>query len=399
MTMNRHWGFNQRDDTWKSSEQLIRMLCDIASKGGNFLLNVGPRADGTFPPACVERLRSMGAWMRVNGEAIYGTQASPLPAQAWGRCTRKPHAAGETLYLHVFDWPADGTLLVQGLGNVPRRLRLLGSDRAIDAVERTANGLRITLPGGALHPACSVVAVELAEPVIAFGSPVFTAESTIFVDGATLVVESPSERLDVRLTTDGTEPTLRSPRYAQPVRVDQTTTVKARCFFEGRPVGEVVTTTLTKVAPRAAVTPAVLEPGLAFSLFRGTWDRVPDFDALPAGERGIAATPRALRSAGEHVGVRLEGYLRVPREGVLHLALLSDDGSRLFLGEDVLIDNDGLHGPESVAGVAALAAGLHPIRIEWFNKTGGADLNLSWKVDGTWQSVPPEAFVHTPGAR
>jgi alpha-L-fucosidase len=89
MTMNDHWGFNAADEHWKSNQDLIRKLCDIASKGGNFLLNVGPTAEGLFPPQAVERLAAIGAWMKVNGEAIHGTQAGPFEALSFGRCTQR----------------------------------------------------------------------------------------------------------------------------------------------------------------------------------------------------------------------------------------------------------------------------------------------------------------------
>ena len=108
MTMNNTWGFKRQDTDWKSSADLIRKLVDIAHKGGNFLLNVGPTAEGEIPAASVERLREVGAWLAKNGEAIYGTTASPIPHLSWGRCTRK----GQVLYLHVFDWPANGELRV-----------------------------------------------------------------------------------------------------------------------------------------------------------------------------------------------------------------------------------------------------------------------------------------------
>lgn len=108
MTMNDTWGFKSYDDNWKSSEDLIRKLADIASKGGNFLLNVGPTPEGLIPQPSVDRLEAMGKWMAVNSESIYGTTASPIGMPDWGRCTAK----GDKLYLHVFNWPADGKLSV-----------------------------------------------------------------------------------------------------------------------------------------------------------------------------------------------------------------------------------------------------------------------------------------------
>ena len=113
MTMNDTWGFKEQDLNWKSTETLIRNLIDIVSKGGNFLLNVGPKADGTIPEESVKRLKEIGFWMKANGEAIYGTTASVFPHLDWGRCTVKPGK----LYLHVFEWPEGSTLVVPGLQN------------------------------------------------------------------------------------------------------------------------------------------------------------------------------------------------------------------------------------------------------------------------------------------
>ncbi len=97
ITMNDHWGYNKNDHNWKSAKELLQMLADIASKGGNFLLNIGPTAEGVFPPTSMERLKDIGKWMKVNGESIYGTQASPFTKLEWGRCTQNKFPA-----VHVY---------------------------------------------------------------------------------------------------------------------------------------------------------------------------------------------------------------------------------------------------------------------------------------------------------
>ena len=117
MTMNDNWGYNKNDQKWKSSEDLVKKLTDIASKGGNFLLNVGPTSEGVFPDASIQRLSEIGEWMKMNGESIYGTKASPFQKLTWGRCTQKSKGKHTVLYLHVFDWPADGQLIIPELKN------------------------------------------------------------------------------------------------------------------------------------------------------------------------------------------------------------------------------------------------------------------------------------------
>ncbi|MBN2774941.1 MAG: alpha-L-fucosidase, partial [Prolixibacteraceae bacterium] len=115
MTMNTSWGYKWYDNNWKSSETLIRMLVDIASKGGNLLLNVGPDALGQIPDSSVVRLQAMGQWLQRNSQSIYGTTASPFFKLPWGRCTKREHKNGTTLYFHVFNWPKDQILRVPGL--------------------------------------------------------------------------------------------------------------------------------------------------------------------------------------------------------------------------------------------------------------------------------------------
>ncbi len=160
MTMNGHWGYNAWDDRWKSTEELLRTLIDIVSKGGNLLLNVGPNAYGVIPEVCQQNLREMGDWLKLNGEAIYGTQASPFPFLSWGRVTRKE----QTLYLHVFDWPEDGRL-VMPFSNRISKAYLLADAKTRLAITPTKEISTIHLPAYAPDRIASVVAVEfIGEP-------------------------------------------------------------------------------------------------------------------------------------------------------------------------------------------------------------------------------------------
>jgi alpha-L-fucosidase len=162
MTMNDNWGYNKHDDNWKSAEDLVRKLADIASKGGNFLLNVGPTAEGVFPQPCIERLEAIGKWMRVNGEAIYGTQASPFRSLGWGRCTQKAIDSGTRLYLHIFDWPKDARLVVPGIANKPGRAYLLADvQKKRLAVSRDADAVIIRLPADPPDRMDSVIVLEV----------------------------------------------------------------------------------------------------------------------------------------------------------------------------------------------------------------------------------------------
>jgi alpha-L-fucosidase len=160
MTINRTWGYRSYDDNWKSAETLIRNLVDIASKGGNYLVNIGPDSRGDIPLPSIERLKEMGAWMKANGEAIYGTTASPFTNLGWGRCTMKQTGAETTLYLHVFDWPTNGKLLVPALNNDIESAVLLASQKKL-SVQQTAPGISITLPAAAPDPISTTIALTI----------------------------------------------------------------------------------------------------------------------------------------------------------------------------------------------------------------------------------------------
>jgi alpha-L-fucosidase len=167
MTMNDTWGYKASDQNWKSPRTMIRMLCDIASKGGNFLLNVGPKGDGTIPQESIDRLKRMGEWMRTNGDAIHGTVASPFPKQfRWGRVTAKSLKGqwrdATRLYLHVFEWPADGTIRLEGISNPAWGARVLGDEDRKVAVATEGDAIIITGLGATpVDTDCTVVSIDI----------------------------------------------------------------------------------------------------------------------------------------------------------------------------------------------------------------------------------------------
>lgn len=150
------------DALYKSQEELLRVMAEVFSKGGNFLLNVGPQPDGKIPAGEVEALRKIGEWLEVNGEAVYGSKRSPLEkVPEWGFITQK----NNTLYLYVFEWPEGGGDITLNIKNKIVSSRLLGSDISV-TVQPSEDGLSIALPIEKVHPIVLVVAVELDGPAI-----------------------------------------------------------------------------------------------------------------------------------------------------------------------------------------------------------------------------------------
>ncbi|MDM1294128.1 alpha-L-fucosidase [Sphingobacterium sp. N143] len=164
MTMNGTWGYRTSDHKWKSAETLIRNLVDIASKGGNYLLNVGPKPDGTFPQESIERLATIGQWMKVNHEAIYATKSSPLQPFDWGRCTMKEHGENTSLYLTVFDWPQNGVITLP-LKHQVLKASFLANGQKI-RTENQSGQIRLQVPKQAIDKVATVIKIEVAGKLI-----------------------------------------------------------------------------------------------------------------------------------------------------------------------------------------------------------------------------------------
>ncbi|MDO5971768.1 alpha-L-fucosidase [Flavivirga aquimarina] len=156
MTMNGSWGYKPSDKKWKSSKRLTQNLIDIVSKGGNFLLNIGPDGLGQFPPESVERLKAMGVWTRENGESIYGASASPYDKPEWGRYTAKDGF----IYAHVFDWPEDGKLVINRTIK-PRQATLLSDPYTKLKTKLIDGNLTIHLPEKAPNNIATVIKIKL----------------------------------------------------------------------------------------------------------------------------------------------------------------------------------------------------------------------------------------------
>ncbi len=159
MTLNGTWGYSQHDMNWKIAPRRWSATPSTSRpKGGNYLINLGPLADGSIPEAIQVRFHELGAWMSRYGDAIYATTANPLGAVSWGRITAKPGK----YYLHVFDWPKDNkiTVPVTQAGQVRAYMMADGESRPLLA-ERNVDGVTITLAPAYQNPYASVAVLEV----------------------------------------------------------------------------------------------------------------------------------------------------------------------------------------------------------------------------------------------
>jgi alpha-L-fucosidase len=161
MTINDSWAYLAGDNNWKSAQQLIQNLVECARDGGNYLLDIGPRADGSVPEPAVLRLQAIGAWLRRNGDAVYGTQRCRFPHGNIGVYTRR----GNTLYTIVYFWPGN-TMTVGGVRCKVLSARFLASGQPVRFEQRGSQLIFIGLPEKAPDEPVTVIVAECdAEPV------------------------------------------------------------------------------------------------------------------------------------------------------------------------------------------------------------------------------------------
>lgn len=151
---------NENLEDYQSRDSLIKMLVEIVSRGGNLLLDIGPNADGTIPVIMEERLLQMGEWLKLNGEAVYGTQAGPLKDLGWGRTTAK----GDKLFIHILEWPKNNAIQLPRMERAIKSACMLAdSAKTPLKVEASANGATIQVLPEFKDTAATVVALELAQ--------------------------------------------------------------------------------------------------------------------------------------------------------------------------------------------------------------------------------------------
>ena len=201
-TINDTWGFKSWDKNWKSVDYLVNLMVNCAAKGVNYLLNVGPTAEGVIPRASVTRLRGVGKWLRVNGEAIYGTQASPYAYDFdWCRMTCRPGK----LYLHLAKWPRK-TLILPGLRNRVKSARILGDAGASVEVRQQHNRkqdkhvVEVRLPRKRSGKIVTVVALDLVGEVDVDSTPTQGPDGSVLLPAHLAVLRGPKS---LRIASSG----------------------------------------------------------------------------------------------------------------------------------------------------------------------------------------------------
>ena len=213
---------------------------------------------------------------------------------------------------------------------------------------------------------------------------------------ATATLAASMKHGQLRYTLDGSEPAPSSPAYVEPIRVTESTIIKARTFVPTERGSRTAEFRFRKLAPIAAVDVPDPKPGLSYAYYEGQWRSLPDFEQLTPLATGVAAVAdTSVRQRDTQHALLFTGYLKVLADGMYTIHVTSDDGSRLWIHDELLIEHDGLHAASDESGRIMLKAGLHPIRIEYFQAGGHSTLTVSYESHTiNKQELPPSALLH-----
>ena len=422
------YGYNRAEDAWdyNSAQSLVLQLIDKVSRGGNFLLDIGPDEHGKIPPVMQERLLQIGDWLTLNGEAIYGTSrwktssqwsegnrnyknksgdmllkitVDPDPGYAVKEVFYTYNANTNSLYAILPTYPENGKLVLTDIApSANTTISLLSTKEKLSWQQKDGQ-LVIDLP--AYNPNKIKSPYAFAVKINGYGK--FVAKPVIKVeykDAATkpvITLMGQGGENAIRYTTDNTGPTISSTLYSGPFAIDQTTTIKAAVFSSDALPSSVSSREVIRYKWMNAVKVKDLQPGISYKYYQ------------PAGDINMATAFKSrLVNSGVTSGISIskkqrtdkfafdfEGYINIAKEGVYTFYIQSDDGSKLFIDETEAVDNDGDHGPDEKEGKLMLKKGFHKIQVRYFDSGGGNTLNVSIQPEGGSKvEIPAKLLFH-----
>ncbi|MEM9802640.1 MAG: alpha-L-fucosidase [Planctomycetota bacterium] len=428
------------DGDVSSLDALVETWLASVGRGGNFLLNVPPDDRGRIPDVDVRRLALFGSVLERTYQACrlreavdrggvtidasnvrreesrYAPRGLLDPSREVFWAVSDGHDAdGEALaWVEIrfpepvrFDevWLEEPIQMGQRIDRFRVRVEsegewldlasgtTIGPTRILRVPETSTSALRVSIDAARATPALSRLALFLTPPRVSI-----EPQGSVAMSPVPVTLRS-REGTRILYTLDGSEPAADSPEYDGPLRIAETATLRARAF-EGAAASPLVSSASFRVLGADDMKTALQfvqppTPGLRAEVYEGAWQTLDQMNGRePVQTVDVEGFDLGVRTRSEQCALAFVGYVQVPEDGLYTFALVSDDGSRLSVHDERVVDNDGLHGMERADGKVALRAGYHPIRIEWFNARGGAGLEVRWSGPGVGRDVPvpPDAL-------
>ncbi len=387
--MGKSYGYNREEDAWdyNTAQSLIIALVDKVSRGGNFLLDIGPDEHGKIPPIMQERLLQIGQWLAVNGESIYGASRWKIPFQ--GSAVKDIfytyNSKTNSLYA-IFPKYPDGKQLV--LKNIQlaagTKISFLSTGENLVWQEEGEN-LSINLPD--YNPNKIRSSDAYVVKISNYGA--FTQKPTIKVSYNSIFLTPEIQMVangagEIRYTQDGSEPTEASTLYIKPFIGNPPGIIKAKTLKPGVLPSSSVATSLVKYIWKDAVKVKGLKTGIGYKYFEpATNITLKSVELEPVIKTGVAneiSIKGKMRK--EKFAFQFDGYIKIDAGSFYTFFTQSDDGSKLFIDDMEVVNNDGDHGNSEKSGKAALKKGFHKIKVVYFDSGGDNDLKVLIQPEG-----------------
>jgi hypothetical protein len=356
------------------------------SRGGNLLLNIGPKAYGTIPKIMVDRLKDIGAWLDKNGEAIYKTIVNRITQSNNGNVKYTLSKDRRNLYAFIEEIP-DGNLTLNGLqATGHERIKLLGTDEEFNWRNRR-DKLVIQIPK-------NINEIVEDSPTYVFEIPVLP-----YLDKPNVQISEHDGKAEITFISNDSTSELRytfenrevrkgyEKKYSGPFTLNKSTMLNVQAFANGFLPSQVVTVPVN-----------ILDEshGLIRQTYEGQWencDQMLDSDFV---EEKTVFTLSLDVEKKNNFGHVFKGMIYIEKRGTYEFQTTSDDGSRLFINGFPVVDNDGLHGRKTISGDIVLKKGLQKFEVQYFERGGQESLDVKWKgLEFEWQEIPAFKFYNT----
>ena len=420
------YGYNREEDAWdyNSTQSLVLQLVDKVSSGGNFLLDIGPDEHGKIPPIMQERLLQIGDWMKINNEAIYNTVRWKRPSQ-WsdGKRGYKPSSGSGDLLLKltvdpdpgyavkelfftyndksnnlyaIFPRYPDNRQLIIKSVSLPAGtvVRLLSTGETC-AWQQQGNNVAVSLP--AYNPNTFKAPYAFAIKIEKFGR--FAKKPVIQADyknplQPTITLQAAAGDT-IHYTTDGSEPGSQSAVYSKPFLLNKTTVLQAVSMPASGLPGSIASEKIICYEWKKALPVPAAAPGLQYNYYEPTGK--PGLDAIsntPVAFSGTTdSVSNLLRRRKEKFVLAFNGFIKIPADGFYQFFTISDDGSKLLVDDEEVVNNDGDHGATEKAGKIALKKGYHRLQVLYYDGAGDNQLQVMVQAPGIGKKLLPGSWL------